>query len=95
MIEFSVTIAVFLSLAGTCFTISAFFLWQEIGEVNRKRSPEEQISYWGMYPGKMAKIRAEYERLYPSGKIDLLRRVFQAAGIAFMALLLIPLGAFR
>ncbi len=95
MIQVSIASAVLFSLAMSCGIFSSFFLCQELGEVNRKRPPEEQISYWGMYPGKMAKIRAEYERFYPSGKIDLLRRVFQAAAIGFMALLLIPLGAFR
>ena len=81
--------------ACTCAILSAFFLWQEIGEVNRKMSDSEQISYWGMHPAKMAKIKQEYRRLYPSGKIDLVRRTLQYAAFAFAVLLLIPLGFFK
>jgi hypothetical protein len=95
MISFNFLSAALLSLGITCFVISAFFLWQEIGEINRSRSSEEQVSYWGMYPGKMTEIRREYKRLYPSGKIEFLRVAFGIAGLFFMVLLLVPLGFFR
>jgi len=84
-----------LCLAFSSGMLSAFFLWQQIGEINRKLPDNEQISYWGMHPMKMARIKREYMRLYPSGKIDLMRRIFQYAAFAFMALSLIPLGFFR
>jgi hypothetical protein len=48
-----------------------------------------------MYPGKMKRIRCEYRRLYPRGKTDRLRRIFQIAALLFWGLLLIPLGFFR
>jgi len=102
MISFTFPAAILLALAASCCALSGFFLWQEIGEVNRKLSDAEQISYWGMHlsywgmhPLKMARIRKEYRRLYPSGKIDLMRRIFQYATFAFLALSLIPLGFFR
>jgi len=82
-------------LAGSCSILSGFFLWQEIGEINRKLTDAEQISYWGMHAVKMARIKAEYKRLYPLGKIDVMRRIFQYLGLAFLALLLIPLGFFK
>jgi hypothetical protein len=82
-------------LAFSCAILSAFFLWQQIGEINRKLADNEQISYWGMHPVKMAKIKREYRRLYPSGKIDLVRRIFQYASFACLVLLLIPLGFFK
>jgi len=82
-------------LACSCAILSAFFLWQQIGEINRKLPDNEQISYWGMHPVKMAKIKREYRRLYPSGKIDLLRRILQYAAFVFLVLLLIPLGFFK
>ncbi len=95
MIPLSISAITLLALACSCTLLSSFFLWQEIGEVNRQRSSKEQISYWGMHPFKMAKIRDEYRRLYPSGKTDLMRRIFQYAAFAFMALLLIPMGFFK
>jgi hypothetical protein len=48
-----------------------------------------------MHPTKMARIKREYTRLYPSGKIDLMRLIFQYAMFAFLVLLLIPLGFFK
>jgi hypothetical protein len=84
-----------LCLAASCAILSAFFLWQQIGEINRKLPDNEQISYWGMHPIKMARIKREYKRLYPSGKIDLMRRILQYAAFGFMVLLLIPLGFFK
>lgn len=95
MITFSVSAAILLALGSSCGILSAFFLWQEIGEVNRKLPDGEQISYWGMHPAKMARVRREYRRLYPSGKIDLMSRIFQYAAFVFAVLLLIPLGFFR
>ncbi len=91
----SVPAVILLSLASSSGILSAFFLWQEIGEINRKLPDAEQISYWGMHPVKMAKVKREYNRLYPSGKIDLMRRILQYAAFAFAVLLLIPLGFFR
>lgn len=84
------TVALF-CLACSCAILSSFFLWQQIGEINRKLPDNEQISYWGMHPFKMATIRREYKRLYPSGRIDLLRRSFQYAGFALLVLLLMLL----
>src|SRR5215469_17952559 len=91
MISFTFSAAILLALAASCCALSGYFLWQEIGEVNRKLSDAEQISYWGMHLLKMARIRKEYRRLYPSGKIDLMSRIFQYATFAFLALSLIPL----
>jgi hypothetical protein len=95
MVTFSISGAILLSLVCSCCMLSGFFLWQEIGEVNRKLPSTEQISYWGMHPVKMANVRREYGRLYPSGKIDVIRRVFQYAAFALAVLSLIPLGFFR
>jgi len=51
--------------------------------------------YWGMHPVKMARVKREYKRLYPSGRVDILRRLLQYAAFAFLVLLLIPLGFFK
>lgn len=86
---------VLLGLACSCAVLSGFFLWQQIGEINRRLPDREQIPYWGMHPMKMARVRNEYKRLYPAGKIDLMRRLFQYAAFIFVGLLLIPLGFFK
>jgi hypothetical protein len=66
--------------------MSGFFLMQEIGEVNRKMPDNEQISHWGMYPGKMQAIKVEYKRLYPSGRLEFWRFWLQVASLAFLGL---------
>jgi hypothetical protein len=48
-----------------------------------------------MYPGKMQKIKAEYKRLYPTGKIETWRLRLQIAMFAFLAVAAIFLGFFR
>jgi len=89
----SVPAVILLSLGSSCAALSSFFLWQQIGEVNRKLPDNEQISYWGLHPMKMAKIKREYKRLYPGGKIDLMRQSFQYAALVFIMLMMIPLAS--
>ena len=60
----SLPTVVLFSLAGSCAILPSFLLWQEIGEINRKLPNAEQISYWGMQPAKMARIKREYRRPY-------------------------------
>ena len=95
MITFNVSTAIFVSLGSLCAMVSGFFLLQEIAEVNRKLPSDAQISYWGMYPGKMDRIKTEYRRLYPSGKIDRLRFIFQLAAFGFMIPLIFTIGVFK
>ena len=77
---------VFLSLAATCAIISGFLVCQEIGEVNRKLPESQQIPYLLMYPGKMRKIKTEYKRLCPNGRVNFWRGLFQAGMFLFAAL---------
>jgi hypothetical protein len=63
--------------------------------VNRKVPDAEQISYSFMYPGKMQKIKADYKRLYPTGKVETWRVTLQSAMFAFLALAAICLGFLR
>lgn len=95
ILTFPISAAILLCLAASCCMLSAFCLWQEIGEVNRKLPDDQRLSCWGMHFVKMSKVKREYRRLYPSGKVDLWRRIFQYAAFAFGLLLLIPLGFFQ
>jgi hypothetical protein len=48
---------------------SGFITSAIIGEINRKLSEKDQISYlWGHYP-KYRRIKYEYRRLYPNGRL--------------------------
>ena len=77
---------VFVCLGASCGLISSFLLWQEIGEVNRKLPDDQQISYFWGSPEKIQRIKKEYKRLYPNGKIERLSAAFQIAAFAFMIL---------
>ena len=59
---------------------------REIVAVKRKVSDAEQISLSYMYPGKMQKIKAEYTRLYPMGRVETWRVRLQVAMFVFLAL---------
>jgi len=85
----------FVCLGTTCALIAGILTHREIGEVNRKLSDEEQISYSFMYPGKMQKIKAEYHRLYPNGRVDAWRSTFQIGLFVFLALAAITSGFFK
>jgi hypothetical protein len=85
----------FVSLGASCAAIGSFLVHREIAAVNRRVPDAEQTSYSFMYPGKMRKIKAEYKRLYPTGKIETWRLRLQIAMFAFLAVAAIFLGFFR
>ena len=61
-------------LAGTsCLVLSGFVLYAMIGEINRKLPDSEQVSYLFMYPGKLQRVKGEYRRFYPHGRLNSLR----------------------
>jgi hypothetical protein len=86
---------VFVCLGASCAAIGSVLVHREIAAVNRKVSDAEQISFSFMYPGKMQKIKAEYKRLYPTGKVETWRLRLQIAMFAFLALAAIFLGFFK
>jgi hypothetical protein len=61
---------IFVCLGVSCAAILSLLVHREIVAVNRKVSDAEQISLSFMYPSKMQKIKAEYNRLYPTGKVE-------------------------
>ena len=82
-------------LSVMCMAMSWFLLTQEIGEVNRKLPEDQQISYWWMYAEKYARIKKEYKRLYPSGRLHRSGVIFQIAGFAFVFLAAVAAAFFR
>ena len=83
------------ALGISCTVISGFLLTQEIGEVNRKLPEDQQISYWWMYAEKYSKIKKEYRRLYPNGRIHTFGVIFQVVAFALFLLAIIASGFFR
>jgi hypothetical protein len=86
---------IFVCLGLGCAVIGTLLVHREIVAVNRKVSNAEQISLSFIYPGKMQKIKAEYKRLYPTGKVEAWRVRLQIAMFVFLAVAGIFLGFFR
>ncbi len=85
--------AVFLSLAASCSIISGLLTYLEVGEVNRRLSEDEQISYLFIrYPGQMAKIKTQYKRFYPTGRLDSWRFAMEIAALVFFGATAISAG---
>ena len=72
-----------------CAVLSGLLAFQEIGEVNRKLPADEQIGYYGFYPGKMQKVARAYKSLYPCGRVDTVRLLLGAGAILFTILALV------
>ena len=94
-IHISVTTLVFLCPGISCLLISGFLFIQEIGEVNRKLPENEQISYWGMHADKAWKIKHEYRRLYPNGRLHRLRFAFELVGFVLLFLAAVSAAFFK
>jgi hypothetical protein len=82
-------------LGAGCAAIGSLLVHSEIVAVNRKIPDAEQISLSFMFPGKMQKIKAEYKRLYPTGRVETWRLRLQIAMFTFLALAAIFLGLFK
>jgi hypothetical protein len=83
-IHVSITTLILICLGASCLLISGLFSVQEIGEVNRKLPADEQISYWGMYAEKASRIKQQYKRLYPDGRLHRLRFIFEIIGFLLL-----------
>ena len=68
---FTIPVMLVIALFGAVFA-SSLAIYAMIGEVNRKLPDDQQIEYLFMYPGKVSKVKLEYKRLYPKGRLPLL-----------------------
>jgi len=71
-------------LAMTGIALGNMYWFIMIGEVNRKKSDNDVIPYFGAYPGKGLRIVEEYRKAYPNGKTHLY--LYAAAGLMFVGL---------
>lgn len=71
-------------VAGTGVFLGNMVTMIMIGEINRKKSEGDLISYLGFTPQKSRMIIREYRRLYPSGKLHIYSYLALAAVISGM-----------
>ena len=69
-----------LGIISFCIAMTGIFFgnlltYAMIGEINRKRPNNRQISYFWFGAAKMMNIYDEYRRFYPEGKLGKRRRL--------------------
>jgi hypothetical protein len=71
---------------GTFLVILGSFVHMAmVGELNRKLPDEAQIGYFGGHIGKLLRVRREYLRLYPNGRLLRQFELSAAIGLIFCA----------
>lgn len=91
----TITSVILGSFAAVFALVSTYLLWQETAEINRKLPDGQRISYYWMYAEKFSRIRTEYKRLYPNGRIHFWGTVFEIAAVIFFFSAVIAAGFFR
>jgi hypothetical protein len=83
-----VGLVVFVIVSAAIGITSTIVITSMVDEVNRKLPPEERLSPYGWYPGKLRRVAALYRRTYPDG-----RRHAQLLVLALVAGAAFVLGA--
>ena len=85
--SFVILVATLGAMIG-CLFFSNILITAMIGEINRRRPDNDQLSYLGFTPTKSVKVFTQYRRLHPEGRLHLL-----AIGCFIIAMLLLILVA--
>jgi len=64
--------------ASICGMTTSFTNWEMMDRVNERLPKEEQFGALWWYPSKSLRLRREYKRLYPGGRLLLKVRVLTA-----------------
>ena len=64
-----------LLLGVSCVLISGGITFVMICEVNRRLPDDRQFSYLWFHPTKVARLHAEFRRLYPRGKLVAVKNI--------------------
>lgn len=86
-------LALFLA-AQTLIIFSGYLMFAMIGDINRKVSQENQISYWGGTFDKFRKVLVEHRKLYPGRHLATYFKICVFAGMALFALFAWSIGIF-
>ncbi len=70
MTHIPLSVVTLLAAAGTCALLGGFATFAMIGEINRKLSEHDQVSYLGGSYSKFDYVLREYKRQYPKGRLD-------------------------
>lgn len=76
---------VLFSVAMSAVVLGNKFQAMMIGEINRRRPDDNQVSYFGFTLPKVLRINDEYHRLYPRGRLHVYYWV--AGGVSTIGLI--------
>ena len=79
---------------STCGMIASLAGFEMMDRVNERLSKAEQSDAAGWYLSKYRRLRREYRRLYPHGRLILKSRVLAAAGLACLLICAWSVGLF-
>jgi hypothetical protein len=75
--------------------VSTLLLYAMIGQVNQLLPDTEQISYLFMYAGKAPRVKREYKRLFPRGRLATIRAAVNVLSFLLLVICAVQLGFFR
>ncbi|NUS46283.1 MAG: hypothetical protein HOQ15_01685 [Gemmatimonadaceae bacterium] len=81
-----------LSVGVTGLVLANILLSMMIGEINRRRLDDDQVSYFGFTFPKMQRIFAEYRSSYPSGRLNLYALLAFAVAVAGLVITAVCIG---
>jgi hypothetical protein len=90
--ERAITGIVALLVAVTGAVLANIVLLMMVGEINRRRSEGDEVSYFGFTFPKMQRIFAEYRSLYPSGRLNLYALLAFAVAMAGLVITGVCIG---
>ena len=81
-LRLSVASLVLFVVGGSLLVNAGIVGFMVLGKVNGRLPEDEQFGYFLIYPSKAAGIAKTYRRLYPKGRLEILRKLLVAAGAA-------------
>jgi len=79
----------------TCIVSSALVVFAMIGEINRKVTEAERMTYTFFDLGKYIEICRQYRKLYPNKLLVFLLLLLAIAGVALLIAFAWQIGMFR
>lgn len=71
-------------IGGTLLILGGVVGFMVLGAVNQHLPVDQQFGYFFSHPSKGIRLTREYRRLYPKGRLEVLRRSLVISGAAFM-----------
>ena len=75
-----------------CMYAANMLGYMMIGEINRRRQDDDQVSYFGFWFQKILRILGEYRELYPDGRLHVYFLSASALGMVGLLVVAVCVG---